>query len=63
MAEKPFLDNFAPGFRAAQREDLDKILDMTSRSFTEAHYYFPSIDMEDEARRKVTFCHSNFQEI
>lgn len=58
MAEKPFLDNFTPGFRAAQREDLNKILDMTSRSFAEAHYYFPSIDMDDEARRKFFYAWS-----
>ena len=52
MEKKPYLDDFAPGFRAAKREDLDKILDMTSRSFTDAHYYFPSIDIDDEARCK-----------
>lgn len=55
MEEKTYLDNFAPGFRAAKKEDMDKILDMTSRSFADSDYYLPSIEMDKKARYRFFY--------
>ena len=50
MDKKPFMDNFAPGFRAATKEEIPQLLEMNSRSFTETGYYLPSIEMKPEHR-------------